>query len=118
MPSFTYLPCGSMYVRCSTTIVACKTMDPIHHPDTHHHSWFYCSKLSPHLGHPNPSPHPTSECIRWVRQLTTSIQPNLADQRRINLVPGFVTVERLKMNCTFLMNVPLTRAYGLSTMVT
>ncbi|EFJ50352.1 hypothetical protein VOLCADRAFT_88877 [Volvox carteri f. nagariensis] len=39
-------------------------------------------------GHPNPSPHPTSECIRWVRQLTTSIQPNLADQRRINLVPG------------------------------
>ncbi|EFJ45642.1 hypothetical protein VOLCADRAFT_94012 [Volvox carteri f. nagariensis] len=41
-------------------------------------------------GHPNPSPHPTSECIRWVRQLTTSIQPNLADQRRINLVPGGV----------------------------
>ncbi|EFJ51194.1 hypothetical protein VOLCADRAFT_88026 [Volvox carteri f. nagariensis] len=35
-------------------------------------------------GHPNPSPHPTSECIRWVRQLSTSIQPNLADQRRIN----------------------------------
>ncbi|EFJ39483.1 hypothetical protein VOLCADRAFT_108621 [Volvox carteri f. nagariensis] len=28
------------------------------------------------------------ERIRWVQQLTTSIQPNLADQRRLNLVPG------------------------------
>ncbi|EFJ50425.1 hypothetical protein VOLCADRAFT_88752 [Volvox carteri f. nagariensis] len=28
------------------------------------------------------------KCIRWVWQLTTSIQPTLADQRRISLVPG------------------------------
>ncbi|EFJ48555.1 hypothetical protein VOLCADRAFT_104731 [Volvox carteri f. nagariensis] len=31
---------------------------------------------------------------------------------------GFVTVERLKMSCMFSKNVPLTRAYGLSMMVT
>ncbi|EFJ49038.1 hypothetical protein VOLCADRAFT_59885 [Volvox carteri f. nagariensis] len=46
-----------------------------------------CSPLRE--GHPNPySPHPISECIRWVQQLTTSIQPNIADERRHNLDPG------------------------------